>query len=95
MLSYSCTGASFGGLYFYVTATTNRGSFATNFANCQCQCANGDVVQNYTTIRTGSAAVTPASPSTSRRFAVCYGACDSRGGAVSGSCTSSWGDFAC
>ena len=95
ILSYSCGGASSSGLYFNVTATTNRGSFATNFANCQCQCANGDVVQNYTTIRTGSAAVTPASPSTSRRFAVCYGSCDSRGGAVSGTCTSSWGGFSC
>ena len=95
ILSYSCSGPSASGLYFRVTATTNRGSFYTATANCQCQCANGDVVSNSTTIRTGSAAVTPASPSTSRQFAVCYGSCDSRGGAISGTCTSSLGNFSC
>ena len=95
ILSYSCDGPSASGLYFRVRATTNRGSFASFTANCQCQCANGDVVQNFTTIRTGQDAVTPASPSTTRNFAVCYGSCDSRGGATGGTCTSSLGNFSC
>lgn len=95
ILSYSCDGPSASGLYFYVRATTNRGSFATFTANCQCQCANGVVVQNFTTIRTGQDPVTPASPSTTRQFAVCMDSCNSRGGATGGTCTSAIGGFSC
>ncbi len=96
LLSYTCNGLTSSGGYFRITATINRGSFATYTATCQCDCNNGDTVSNRTTMRTGQDPVTPANPSTTRQFAVCFGACDSRGGSTgSGSCTSSLGNFSC